>query len=153
MTEQALAHLTFVVERRVAAPPAAVFRAWSDAKAKARWFAGEDSWRPTHSEFDFRVGGRERLAGEWSDGKTSDFVALYRDIVANERIVYVYDMHVNGEKISVSLATIEIAPDGDGAIMKVTEQGAYFVGGADAHKSREEGTNWLMDKLVATLET
>lgn len=151
MINRSLAHFTFALERRIAASPAAVFRAWSDAEAKSRWFAGSDNWKQTIRDFDFRVGGAERLAGEWRDGKTSDFIALYRDIIPNERIVYVYDMYVNGQKISVSLATIEIAPEGSGATMKVTEQGAYFVGGEEAHASREKGTRWLMDKLVATL--
>lgn len=33
------------------------------------------------------------------------FVATYHEIAANERLVYVYDMHVDGVLISVSLAT------------------------------------------------
>lgn len=152
MTRQDIAYYAFTVERRLAAPPAVVFKAWSDLEAKSRWFAGPDDWRQTIRTFDFRVGGEERAAGEWGDGKTSDFIALYRDIVPNERIVYVYDMHVNGEKISVSLAAIEIAPDGDGALMRVTEQGAHF-DGIDGGKSREHGTNWLMDKLAASLNS
>lgn len=151
MTDQQIIYSTFAIERRLPAPPAAVFKAWSDLEAKMRWFSGHDDWRETAHAFDFRVGGEEREAGKWSDGKTSEFHALYRDIVPNERIVYVYDMYVNGEKISVSLATIEIFPDGGGARMQVTEQGAYFTGGKEAAKSREEGTNWLMDKLVASV--
>ncbi len=155
MTKQPVVHSGFTVERRIPASPAAVFRAWSDLEAKKRWFAGGENsgWRETVREFDFRVGGAERAAGAWTDGKTSDFVALYRDIIPDERIVYVYDMYVNGEKISVSLTTVEIAPDGGGAKLKVTEQGSYFIGGEEANRSREEGTNWLMDKLAAGLSS
>lgn len=33
-------HATFVIERTYDAPPARVFAAWAEPKAKAQWFAG-----------------------------------------------------------------------------------------------------------------
>jgi uncharacterized protein YndB with AHSA1/START domain len=40
--KRSVTHATFVVERSYDAAPATVFGAWSDAKAKSRWFAGPD---------------------------------------------------------------------------------------------------------------
>jgi len=48
---------------------------------------------------------------------------VYFDIVQNRRIVYCYDMYVNDEKVSVSLATIEFEPAGKGTKLVLTEQG------------------------------
>ena len=54
---------------------------------------------------------------------------MYQDIVADERIVYSYDMTMNGQRISVSVATIEfIAAPGGGTQFILTEQGAYLDG-------------------------
>jgi uncharacterized protein YndB with AHSA1/START domain len=145
-------HATFTLERHVAAAPARVFHAFADVAAKQRWFGDNlDGWTQQVREMDFRVGGRERVAGTWKNGETTDFQAVYHDIVPNERIVYVYDMYHRGAKLSVSLATIEMQPDGDGTRLLITEQGAHFDGPAGA-ASREHGTNILIDAVVRTIE-
>ena len=66
------------------------------------------------------------------------------------RIIYSYAMFVDGKKISVSQAAIEIHPDGDGARFMLTEYGDYLDGYDDAG-SREHGTNALMDLLEKSL--
>ena len=71
------------------------------------------------SSFDFREGGRETLSGRHASGTVSSFDCIYRDIVAPAagepgRIIYSYVMHLDGRKISVSQATIEIVPEGAG---------------------------------------
>ncbi len=147
---RAVEHGHFTIERVFDAPVPLVFRAWADKAAKARWFAGPDGWKEEIREQDFRVGGHDRLKGVHPNGMTSDFRAEYRDIVPDERIIYVYDMHVNGRKISVSLATVTFRPAPGGTRMTVTEQGCYLDGYDDAG-SRERGTNLLMDRLGASL--
>lgn len=42
MTDYSVKHSTFTLERTYAASSAAVFAAWSDRDAKAKWFAAED---------------------------------------------------------------------------------------------------------------
>ena len=142
-------HDSFTTERRYDAPRARVFDAWAKPELRERWFAGGDNSIVTHRSQDFRVGGKERLSGRWTDGKTSDFQATYHDIVDAVRIVFVYDMYVGSEKISVSLATVEFAEEGDGTLMRYTEQGAFLE--YDDNGSREAGTNFLLDRLGALL--
>ena len=144
-------HGQFTIERKLDFPPSKVFQAWADPKAKARWFAPPPEVKTDNREQNFRVGGRDRLKGSWPTGMISEFSAEYWDIVPNERIVYVYEMHLNGKKISVSLATVQFAADGKGTRMIVTEQGAFLDGYDDAG-SRERGTNVLMDQLAASLK-
>ena len=79
------------------------------------------------------------------------FNALYQDIVPDERIVFTYDMHLDGRRISVSLTTIELRPAGSGTRLTFTEQGA-FLDGFDNVEGREEGTRELLDALGAELE-
>jgi uncharacterized protein YndB with AHSA1/START domain len=80
----------------------------------------------------------------------SDFQCEYRDIVSNERIVYVYDMHIDGTKISMSLAILQFAKAGKGTKLSVTEHGA-FLDGYDDNGAREHGTGILLDQLGASL--
>lgn len=150
MSEQSTHHATFVIERRYDAPPAWVFRAFADPVAKARWFAGPDEWEKGRHTLDFRIGGRERISGGPADGPVHRFDACYQDIVPDERIVYTYDMHLDETRISVSLATIELKPAGDGTRLIFTEQ-AVFLDGHDDAGSRERGTRDLLDNLGAAL--
>ena len=150
MTERKAEHATFAIERRYAASPARVFAAFADPAQKARWFGGPDEWDKGPSQFDFRVGGRERASGGPKGGPVHAFDALYYDIVPDRRIVYAYDMHLGDVRISVSLTTVEFKPDGTGTRLVFTEQGVFLDGYDDAG-SREGGTKWLLDKLGETL--
>jgi uncharacterized protein YndB with AHSA1/START domain len=143
-------HATFVIERSFAAPPALVFHAFANEKAKAKWFGGPSEWERGPRSFDFRVGGRETSSGGPKGGQRHAFNCLYQDIVENERIVYSYDMHLDDRKISVSLTTIELKPEGKGTQLKFTEQGAFLDGYDDAG-SRESGSRWLIEKLAESL--
>src|SRR5690242_12028348 len=95
-------HASFTLERHYDAPVALLYKAFSDQEAKSRWFGGGAEWDMQSREFDFRVGGKEHLSGKWKSGMVSTFDAVYRDIVPEQRIVYCYDMHLDGRHISVS---------------------------------------------------
>ena len=145
-------HGAFHLERTYEATADQVYRALSDETAKGRWFYGPEGWRLLERRMDFRVGGRERVKGGFEGGVTTTFDAIYHDIVPRERIVYTYEMHLDERKISVSLATLQIEPEGEGRTkLLVDEQGAFLDGYDDAG-SRERGTGELLDKLGASLE-
>src|SRR5215213_5884366 len=112
--KRSVTHATFVIERSYDAAPAAVFDAWSDVKAKSRWFGGPDDWGPDEHTLDFRIGGREVSRGGPKGGPVHTYDARYWDIVPNERIIIAYDMHLDDRRISVSLATVEFRPEGKG---------------------------------------
>jgi uncharacterized protein YndB with AHSA1/START domain len=152
MAQRNVTHATFSLERILRVPPARVFAAFTDREAKDRWFGPMENWELLEREFDVRPGGRERAMGRWASGRVSDFDARYFDVVPDARLVYAYEMHIDGVKISVSLATVEIRPEGTGARLTITEQGA-FLDGYDDNGAREHGTNFLVDRLIATLET
>lgn len=149
MSTRTVEHGTFTIERTFDRPPARVFAAWADPKAKAVWFAGPaGEWKQQLRQMEFRIGGRERVKGEFTGGRVSEFDASYHDIVTNRRIVYSYSMQVDEKRISVSLATIEFEPAGGGGTRLIlTEQGAYLDGGFDGNAGREQGTRGLIDNL------
>jgi len=151
MPDSSVVHAKFVIERKFSQAPERVFNAFADASAKARWFSGPpDQWTQNLREFDFRVGGRERLIGAWAGGKVSSFDSVYQDIAPNERIIYSYAMQIDGVPISVSLATVEFKTAGTGTLLVITEQGAFLDGYDDAG-SRERGTSMLLGRLAESL--
>lgn len=146
MTERSVTHATIVIERHYEATPARVFKAWSDPKARDRWFVAAEGWKISEYSHDFRVGGRE--SGRFSQtGKniyTND--TIYQDIVPDSRIIFAYTMAKDGENISASVATVELKPEGNGTRLVFTEQGA-FLDGLDTPASREGGWKELLDNL------
>ena len=147
-----ITHDTFTIERTLDASPEKVFEALSKPEVKARWFVGPAEWKQNERSMDFRVGGTEHLSGTHSGGMTSVFDATYFDIVPNERVVYVYEMTVNGRKISTSLATFHIERAGEKTKLVLVEQGAYFDDHPQAgNESRRRGTEGLIDQLVSLL--
>jgi len=151
MSERNVTHSTFVLERTYPQGPARVFRAFSDPALKAKWFGGaDDKWTEKEKSLDFRVGGREVSKGKFKDGPKIEFEATYWDIVPDERLVYSYWMTMDGKRISVSLATIELKATGKSTRLRLTEQGAYL-DGFDDPTVREKGTNDLLDALGRSL--
>ena len=138
MTERSVEHATFVVERTYEKPPERVFAAFADPAAKAHWFGNVD--------LDFRVGGRETGRSRPDDDAVHIYEARYHDIVPNERLVFTYEMHLDETLISVSLATVQLEPDGTGTRMTFTEQSA-FLDGHETPRGRERGWGGLLDAL------
>ncbi|HXB49001.1 MAG TPA: SRPBCC family protein [Streptosporangiaceae bacterium] len=152
MTQRSVIHDTFTIARTYPATPSRVFGAFASQEAKSIWgdtgnLESTDA-ADSQSEFDFRIGGRERFGVKF-EGTTYRYDALYYDIVPDQRIVYSYEMYADGTRISVSVATIEFSKTDDGAALTWTEQGAFLDGfdGPDASQLRSEGTAEMLDGL------
>ena len=143
-------HLKWKPRRRdhVAPRSAERYAAWSNPEHKRQWF-GSPAGKPGQI-FEFKVGGREYNADRMGN---SDFTfnVLYQDIIPDNRIVYTYEMTIDGKRMSVSLATIELFPTATGTRIVVREDGA-FLDGLDTSKQREEGTNYLVDQIGVFLD-
>jgi uncharacterized protein YndB with AHSA1/START domain len=144
-----ITHATFTLERTYPAPLERVWAAFADPAAKALWFKGPDDW-DQESGMDFRVGGRDFSRGGPVGGPVSSFVSEYKDIVEHERIVYTYEMELDGRHMSVSVATFEFESTPEGTHLVLTEMGAFF-DGIDSVAGREHGTSELLDALGRSL--
>ena len=147
MSKRSTTHSTFVIERDYDASAARVFAAWADKSAKGQWFGPSEG----EHQLDFREGGREHLLAD-VHGAIYTYDALYEDIVLDERIVFTYNMHRDGKRMSVSVTTVELLPAaGDRTSLRYTEQGV-FLDGEDTPEAREEGTKEILDKLGEALK-
>lgn len=95
-----------VVTRLFDAPPATVYKAWSQAELFRRW------WMPRSvsgvslvgCDMDVRTGGKYRLEFSTGGADTMAFYGKYLDVVPNERIVWTND---EGEEGAVTTVTFE----------------------------------------------
>lgn len=148
--ERITRHARWVIERNFDASPGQVFSAWADPAVKSRWFSAPDEWAAGRYTLDFRVGGREHAGGGPEGGPVFSYDAIYHEIVPEQRILSTYNMHRDDRLISVSVSTVEFAPNGSGTRMVYTEQGV-FVDDEDEPAERERGSNELIDKLAEVL--
>jgi uncharacterized protein YndB with AHSA1/START domain len=110
-------HGSFTVVRRLAAPPGRVFAAFSDFSLRKRWFRIPTEPGTGHHELDFRVGGREIARGTFAPSgvpERIEYRSQFLDIVLDQRIVFMYELLLDGRLRSVSLVTVELAPGADG---------------------------------------
>lgn len=143
-------HAHFTIERRYPWSPAQTFTAFADPRLKRRWFGRPEDDPDTSWALDFRVGGEELNQGPGPGGVPVVFRSRYHDIVPERRIVYAYDLVLDGRLVSVSLATIELHPEGSGTRLVLTEHGA-FLDGLDDPAAREHGTGKLLEAMEAAL--
>lgn len=150
--KSSVVHSTFSVERTYPVPPTRVFAAFANQSTKRRWFAEGEGWEVEEFTMDFRVGGQEVARFRFTGGPPMGNDTVYLDIIPNERIVFAYTMTASGKRISISLATVEIAPSGAGTRLVYTEQGTFLDSEANI-AGRVEGTRELLEKLGEELQS
>ncbi len=148
--ERSQVHATFVIERTYPVPAETVWHALSDNDARDQWFGAGTAFEVAGKSHEFRVGGHGIEEGRWHGGPRSRFHSTYTDIVHLQRIVFTYDMWVNGQHMSTSVATIALDAEGGQTRLTHTEQAVHF-DGLDSPEGREEGTNGLLDQLGSYL--
>jgi len=149
-------HGTVTVSRSLAAPPERVWEAFADLAIRDRWFSipGEGA---VH-ELDFRVGGSETATGVFAPSGESETVEWHSrifDLAEHERLVFGYELSVDGLRRSVSLVTVAFAPEGAGTRLDYTEQYVLTafteVPGQDEAHLRGS-LQFLLNRLEATLD-
>jgi uncharacterized protein YndB with AHSA1/START domain len=120
-------HATITLERFYVARAERVFSEFADPAARPRWSPPTNDVL-IYDQCDFREGGRDTFrCGPKNDpkfhGRTS-----YLLIVPNRLVVSSETIETDGQNLAVSLNTLEIEPDGDRSVLKLTVQIASFVG-------------------------
>lgn len=72
--------------RIIDAPPANVYRAWTDPALMVRWFT-PPPWVTTHAELDVRPGGAQRIVMRGPDGTEMPHQGVYLEVVPGRRLV------------------------------------------------------------------
>ena len=134
---------SLTLKRRLNAPPAKVFSAWTDPEKIARWF-GPTQVESVHAEIDARAGGRFHLNTRTSDGEEHNVSGVYQEVVANEKLVFTWAWRSTPER--ESLVTVLLKPDGDGTLLTLVHERFFDEAARDRHQS---GWGGALDKLEA----
>ena len=150
MEERSVVHDTVVVRRTYEASAERVYRAWTDRTELESWYVpGDEKWTAKMLNHDFRVGGGKRFMFG-PPGQTFVEDCHYVDIVPGRRICYAMTISRGDTRITVSMVTVELAPQGRRCEVRVTDQLAILDGG-DTARDRERGWGETVDKLSAVV--
>lgn len=81
-----MSHWILAVERVIAAPPEALYRAWSEPAWLKRWFAPAP-WHVISAELDVRPGGASLVVMGGPNGEESPCHGVYLEVVPCRRLV------------------------------------------------------------------
>lgn len=131
--------------RILSAPPAAVWRAWTDAEALPQWFCPDDCDLADH-HYDPRPGGTYRsVLREKTSGK--DFVAVgtYLELEPERRLVFSHAWEQEDGAVSPETrVTIWIAPVDGGTQLHMEQEGLSSPETRDSHA---DGWGQCLDSL------
>jgi uncharacterized protein YndB with AHSA1/START domain len=141
MATQTATKPSLILKRRFKAPPAKVFAAFVDPEKVKRWM-GPGEMKAVRAESDARPGGHYRWVMQSPAGEEHDVGGVYREVIANEKIVFTWAWKSTPER--ESLVTVLLKPDGDGTILTLTHE-QFFDG--EARDRHEGGWNGALDKM------
>lgn len=147
-------HHTVTLARRYEAAPERVFACWRDPEALGRWYVpGDASWDSRILDHDFRVGGRKRLAFGPRGGARFTEDCRYEDIVENARLCFSMTIANEKARMTTSMVTVELRPEGAGTELRVTDQLVVLDGSDGPSSAREREAGWIetIGKLVGEL--
>ncbi len=153
-----LLHGSFSHSRNLPARPSAVFAAYADLALRRRWFRIPSDPEAAYHELDFRVGGGEVVRGRFAAAgvsETIEYRSRFSEIVPDEHIVFTYEVVLDGHLRSVSLASVEFAPEAGGTLLTYTEQYVFVAFTADEwadRAEREQGMRLQLNGLQAVVD-
>jgi uncharacterized protein YndB with AHSA1/START domain len=99
------------------------------------------------AELDVRVGGRFRARFTTDDGEYHEVGGVYREVIANERLVFSWAWHSTPER--ESLVTVSLKPDGAGTLLTLQHEQFFDQAAVDGHKNGWSGSLDRLEQYIA----
>ena len=139
---------SLTLKRRLNAPPAKVYAAWTDPEKIARWFGpAQVVAGSVRADIDARIGGRYRISFKMEDGEHHEVGGVYREMVPNRRLTFSWAWHSTPER--ESQVTVSLKPDGDGTLLTLHHEQLFDQAARDGHESGWIGTLDKLEKYLA----
>jgi uncharacterized protein YndB with AHSA1/START domain len=139
---------SLTLKRRLKATPAQVFRAWTDPEKVVHWFGPKETVAGSvRADVDVRPGGRYRMNFQTDDGERHQVDGVYREVVADTRLVFTWAWHSTPER--ESLVTVTLVPDGDGTLLTLHHEQFFDQRARDGHQRGWTGTLDKLERLFA----
>ena len=139
---------SLTLKRRIKAPPAQVFKAWTDPERIVHWFGpAETVSGSVRAALDVRVGGRFRVSFRTADGEYHEVGGVYREVVPARRLMFTWAWHSTPER--ESLVTVSLSQDGDDGTLLTLHHEQFF--DEKARDGHQRGWTSTLDKLERIL--
>lgn len=145
---------SLTLKKRIAAPAAKVFAAWTDPALMARWF-GPHETRVESAEADPRVGGRFRVVmyeveGE-AAGERHEVSGSYLAVVPAEKLVFTWSWVTTPERESLVTVTFKAVPGerGEACIVTLLHERFFDAAARDGHA---HGWSGALERLEALFD-
>ncbi|MEW6247363.1 MAG: SRPBCC domain-containing protein [Nitrospirota bacterium] len=153
MADQPFASNTALrITRRLAAPRAKVFHAWTDPETLKRWFAPSDDYSTWQAEVDLRAGGTYRIQMKAPDGAIYAVKGTYKDVQPTERLVFSWSWEGSGwrglKEFYETLVTVELRTVPAGTELTLTHEFFPTAEERDRHRS---GWTGCLTRLIEAL--
>jgi len=143
-TADAVAKHTLRLERRFAAPPERVYRAFTEPEELRRWW-GPTGFTTPRIKLDVRPGGAYALTMKAPSGKLHHLAGVYKVVEPNRRLVYTWSWQEGGYAGIPTTVTLEFLPEGKGTRLRVTHEAMTSAEMVDDHKG---GWSSCLDRLA-----
>lgn len=145
MTDTPTTPQPFTIHKTIKAPPARVFRAWTDPEQISRWFVPVDGWTAPIDliSVDAQPGGSWRVSMVDDSGEAYPAVFHYREVDEPNRLVFTTGApDQDPSDPAIALATVTFV-ERNGAT-ELTYQGMT----SDPHQSEVGGWQAMFERLA-----
>ena len=150
MSDTQIFHDTLLIEREFQSPVEALFQAFADPNARARWGVPSPTAVLIFDESNFEIGGKDVQRCGAKDDPLFLVEAVYLDIKPNERIVYSERVSMGDATLSGALHTLEFSATKQGSALKATTQVAAM-GDEEMLADTRSGFGAALDNLSCEL--
>jgi len=139
------------IKRTFAAPLPTLFDAWTKPERMKKWFLmPSPGMESTIHEVDLRVGGKIRAEVQNKEGKTHRLLAVFKEIVPREKLVYSWTWEEGMPGGGESLVTVQFRQMGESNFTEVTLTHERFPN-SEVRDRHNMGWNGCFDALAASL--
>jgi uncharacterized protein YndB with AHSA1/START domain len=143
-------HATLTFERSYRAPLEQVFSEFADPVARARWSPPSND-ALIYDQTDFRPGGRDVFRCGPLDEIKFRGETWYHVIVPNKLVIFTEAVDSNGQRLGVSLNTLEFEATGESTTLKLTVQ-VVSLAGPGMIEGYESGNKSALENLSHHLD-
>jgi len=144
MTTKTAEKTSLEIIRFINAPPARVYKAWTDPAELQRWF-GPEEVRTIKIAADVRVGGKYRWDLVKQDGEEWACLGEYRELIPGRKIVFTWKWDDDEAwENHDSVVTVELSDRDGGTEVKLTHEKLPSEESRDRHN---EGWSSVLDRL------
>lgn len=139
---------SLTIVRRLKAPPARVYAAWTRPDLMVRWW-GPDGGPVLSAEADPRVGGRFRVVFQTLNGETHDCRGEYQEVEPDRKLVFTWQWVTMPERRS--LVTIVLREIEEGTELNFTHSQFFDEAARDGHQIGWTGSFEKLERLMDEL--